>query len=512
MLEQQSEMDRLYPELVRLAYLVLPGVGSRKLRLALARRIAEESLPRRAVRRPHRAQARARTRALHRAMRPRRRLRIGLSRWVAEAPSPGTAAFPDAPAHLAALAPEVRAAYVLRRVEGRYRYEVQDQLVELGVRDPRDVVQAADLLAAPPGPIPVPPVLRGPRLRSRIPIATALGLTAVLVGAIVMTEHDEGRARQARAAWPVRGQYAAERHVVGAALAAWRGDGPRKVNGTIAAGPPSSAVQVLYAGRLDDADLVLLRDGTRLARYVRAGGKPSLELFPASGDGTAPLVLADGRYLVPPGVTAVQATALSTGTPVWRPIPVRDGVTDPVAADTSTDCWSGPVLRLQEADGPHVYADLAGLTTAAWSPGSAGQTPPSALLCAVPHPPAPALAITVREFWSGKLPDGTAARWICTRYTLAGGVPSSRGVLVKSGGVEPTGSCMTKAGTTASSLWWRSGDKGHWYLLSAAEPGLHPAPSYSKFETTGHVHGLFVGVGPTGKHAPDTKITITTHT
>jgi hypothetical protein len=508
MSEQQPEMDRLYPELVRLAYLVLPGAGSRKFRLALARRIAEESLPRRAVRRPYRAQARARRRALARAMRPRRRLRVGLGRWVAEAPSPGSAAFPDPPAHLAALAPEVRAAYVMRRVEGRYRYEVQDQLVELGVRDAKDVVQAADLLAAPPAPIPVPPVLRGPRLRSRIPVATAMGLTAVLVGAIIVTEHNESRAHQPIVAAAPR---SADRHFAAAALAAWRGAVKPKVSGPVAAGPPSAAVQVLYAGRLDGAGIALLRDRDRLARYVSSGGRPSLELFPAYGDGAAPLVLADGRYLVPPGVTAVRATALSAGKPVWHPVAVRDGVTDPVTAGTPTGCWSGPILSLHEADGDHAYADLAGPATAAWSSSSAGEAPPSGSLCALPRPSGPALAVSVQQFWKADLPDGTPARWICARYTLAGGAQTSQGALLEHGDVHPSGSCVTATGTIASGVWWRPGGKGHWYHLTAAEPGLHPAAAYSKFGSTGHVHGLLVGVGPSGGHPPKGTVTITTH-
>src|SRR5581483_3103985 len=96
--EELPEMDRLYPELVRLAYLVLPATGPRKYRLALARRIAEESLPRGAVQRH--TVARARTRVLAKAMHPGHRLRIGLGRWLADARSPGSAVFPEPPGHL----------------------------------------------------------------------------------------------------------------------------------------------------------------------------------------------------------------------------------------------------------------------------------------------------------------------------------------------------------------------------------------------------------------------------
>jgi len=178
----RSELDRRYSELVRLAYLVLPGDHSRKYRLALARRIVGENLPRAAVRHPDRAHARARSRVLARAMRPGRRLRIGLGRWHMDHPVP----LPDLPGHVAALAPEVRVAYVLRRIESRHSYAVHDQLVELGVPDAPAVLAAADLLAAPPTPLAVPAVRRGPIPRSRMPLAITLGLTAVLAGAIVL--------------------------------------------------------------------------------------------------------------------------------------------------------------------------------------------------------------------------------------------------------------------------------------------------------------------------------------
>lgn len=510
--EEVPELDRLYPELVRLAYLVLPATGPRKYRLALARRIAEESLPRRTAGRPERVVAHARTRALARAMRPGHRLRIGLGRWLADAPSPGSAAFPDPPAHLSALSPEVRVAYVMRRVEGRYAYAVHDQLVDLGVREAREVVRAAELLAPPPGPYPMPPVLRGPRLRSRVPVGAAVVLTGVLVGAIVVTENNEGRAHQRPPArsgavlnepgWPARGSLVADRAFTAAALAAWRGAVPAKVYPGAAPGPASAQTRVLFAGQVQGVGVALLKDGARLARYVRSGARPSLEVFPAYGDGSAPVVLADGRYLVPPEVASVRTAGLTAGTPAWRTVLVHGGVTDTVrpAPGSVGGCWSGPILSVP---GHGAYADLAGPVLARWT-GAV----PAGLVCSVPNPAAPVAAASVGQFWTGRLPDGTKARWICTRYTYAGGGSDSHGALLEGGGVDPTGPCVTRAGTVASGLWWRM--KGRWYHLTAAGPGLVPAASSAAFVTTGRAGGLFVGVGPKGRHKPATPVTIGT--
>ncbi|OLT17050.1 hypothetical protein BJF79_48555 [Actinomadura sp. CNU-125] len=67
-------------------------------------------------------------------MRPPRRLHIGLGPWLRALP----ARLPD-PAltvALAKLAPAVRVAYVLLRIEGMPRYAVRVQLIELRVRRP----------------------------------------------------------------------------------------------------------------------------------------------------------------------------------------------------------------------------------------------------------------------------------------------------------------------------------------------------------------------------------------
>ncbi|MGH3392232.1 MAG: hypothetical protein ACRDOO_25440, partial [Actinomadura sp.] len=175
-----KEVDRTYRELVRLAYLILPGKRKRIFRLAIAQRIVDESLPRWVARNPGRAYVRARTRVLRRAMLPSWRLQIALGPWLRALP----ARLPD-PALTVALArldPAARAAYVLTRIEALPRFEVRDLLVAAGVRDARAALDAAD--DVPDVPPPNLDLIRGPAVRrgSRVPIAVAAAVTVFLVG------------------------------------------------------------------------------------------------------------------------------------------------------------------------------------------------------------------------------------------------------------------------------------------------------------------------------------------
>nr|WP_131743015.1 hypothetical protein [Actinomadura roseirufa] len=169
-----------------MAYFVLPGRGKRSHRLAIARRIVDGTARRD---RSPTAFARRRTRVLRRAMRPSRRLQLGLGPWLRALPP----RLPD-PALIGVLSrldPHVRVAYVLRHVERMPRYAVRDQLAELRVRDPWRVIDAADALEVPRPRRPErfePVLLRPVRNRSLLPLGTAAALTAALVGALVVTE------------------------------------------------------------------------------------------------------------------------------------------------------------------------------------------------------------------------------------------------------------------------------------------------------------------------------------
>ncbi|WP_344275110.1 hypothetical protein, partial [Actinomadura napierensis] len=226
-----------------MAYFVLPGRGKRVYRLAIARRIVDGTArgPRD---RTAPGLARRRTRVLRRALRPSRRLQIGLGPWLRALP----ARLPD-PALTAALAeldPHVRVAYVLLRIEGLPKYAVRDQLRELRVRDPWPVIDAACAVSIP---VPRraerfdPAHLRPVRTRSVLPLATAAVLTAGLVAVLVHSGSSgpggtrpaavrdlrlvlaapSAPARGARTldAWPARGDLTGDRAFLNRAAAAW---------------------------------------------------------------------------------------------------------------------------------------------------------------------------------------------------------------------------------------------------------------------------------------------------
>jgi hypothetical protein len=171
--------EKRYRELVRLAYLILPGDGTREFRLAMARRIVDRNLPRRPV--SGKAFTEARERVLRQAMRPPRRLRFRLVPWLRGLPPtvPGNAA-------LAELTPDVRAAYVLRRVTGLRRYVVHDLMIDLGSRDANDVLdiveEMPDLNVVAPGAV----GRRRKFRRSRMPVVVATGLTCAMVAALAV--------------------------------------------------------------------------------------------------------------------------------------------------------------------------------------------------------------------------------------------------------------------------------------------------------------------------------------
>jgi hypothetical protein len=515
----KSEMDQRYPELVRMAYLVLPGDRPRKYRLALARRIVDESLPQRAARNPGKAYVQVRTRVLARSMRPRWRLRIGLGRWLSALP----VALPeDAQTDpLVELPPEVRAAYVLRTVEEMPYYVAHDQLVALGVRDARAALNEAAEVGEPAGPIAGLSVVRGPGRRPLLPVAVASVLTVVLIGGIVVTEnrHRDALRRAAGeevamvgpkawthaahtlAVWPARGDLVSNRTFIAAALTAWLRATALKTHDGAAGGPPHGRAQLLYAGRVDGTPVALLSDGGRVARYVQASGSPTTELFPAPRGGTTPLVLSDRRYLLPPWVLAARVSVPGRSS---RPVTFEDGVAAVSSADTagSAECAGGPVLALREPDGEHTVADLNGLALAEV------RLPARPPACALPAPDQAVADAAVTEFWTGKLPGGVHGRWLCSRYTYLDGRTVSHATLFENGGDRhATGDCGDVRGGEVSGLWWHPGH-GHWYYVAAASEGFKPQVA-GKFQDTGREHGLLVAVGPKGSRRPQEPVTLT---
>ncbi|MCK2219372.1 hypothetical protein MF672_037085 [Actinomadura sp. ATCC 31491] len=290
--------------------------------------------------------------------------------------------------------------------------------------------------------------------------------------------------------WAARGA-SRDSALVGRALRAWG----------------RAAGQLLYAGKVDGAAVVLVRDGRQVARYTEAGGPGRLEVFPAprtKPDGTSPLKLrttaAGSRYLLPPWVREVSAAPLAGAAPAWRRVAVKGGVTAPVKAAAGARCWQGPVLRLRApeiAHGmPYTMLDLGDLSLA----NAYYQPPPPAeinrygpseldvvpggftawkgLGCAIDRPHGEYEAATAWEFWSGTLPEGVRGRWICLRLTDVEGGSLVRGVLFgthggrttaqQTGGRSGTWDCSRLRRDVVAGAWWRAPSGRHYYVAAGS--------------------------------------------
>ncbi|GLZ12397.1 hypothetical protein Acsp04_26320 [Actinomadura sp. NBRC 104425] len=545
----RNEAETHYRDLVRLAYFVQPGRARRVYRMAVARRIVDEAV----TRRPRGDLARQRTRVLRRAMRPSRRLRIGLGPWLRALP----ARLPDAAltAALADLEPPVRVAWVLRRIEGMRRYAVRDQLLRLRVRDPWPVIDAADAAELPalepPDAFAFGPGMDHPvRRRPLIPVAAAVALTAALGGALVITENEgslaggEGAADDRRLhlltaapgawrggphrldVWPARGDLAGDRGFTTRALRAW-------ARSPAAPRPPGRGdvgAQLLFAGHVDGVPTALLRNGDRVARYS-GQGRP-VEIFTAAADdGSTPLPLGGGRYLLAPWDTRA-------ATPGGRKVEVDAGVTERVPAP-KTPCGRGPLLRLEGADGARTVGDLgfarpAVLTQRPAEPAPDARRPaPDArsakaasgaraaapltadgvrlwerVACALPRLERSVTEASARRFWTGTLPHGGGpAEWVCTSLSFTTGGPAGEATLLRRGAHHATGSC--DVARPVSGTWWQA-PSGRWYYLAAAGPGLVPHIQSEGALRTADTRGrLLVASSLRSAHQSGVPITLT---
>ncbi|MFI0407483.1 hypothetical protein [Actinomadura sp. 3N508] len=475
-----------------MAYFVLPGTGKRVYRLAIARRIVDGTA-RGARDRSPAGLARRRTRVLRRAMRPSRRLRIGLGPWLralpAQLPDPALTAM------LARLDPHVRVAYVLRHMQGLPPYAVRDQLVELRVRDPWPKIRAAEEVPPPSARRSgrFESALRPVRTRSAAPLAVAAVLTAALVAALVLTGgDDEPAAREPRLvsaapdawtrsrtldAWPPRGDLAGDRAFTRRAAAAWEA-----APGERAARRSGGAPQLLYAGRAGGGPLAVLRLGDRIALYTPGGG---LDVTAAGTDPSAPIALGGGRYLLAPWDAAPETLA-------GERLATSSGVTAPARADTG--CGRGPLFHV----GERTVGDLGGPRATVLTYHSPDYRParterPARLgpegkkiwnrLACQTDPARPVAEAMAWNFWSGTIPHGGKhADWVCTRLTQIGGGTTARATLLGTKD-RATGPCDARR--PVSGTWWKS-PSGRWYYLAAAGRGLVPHAEGVDRSTTKH--------------------------
>jgi hypothetical protein len=191
-------------------------------------------------------------------------------------------------------------------------------------------------------------------------------------------------ARTDFSAWPARGPLRGDKALLRRALAVWARPGPEvavsATRGT-PTGPPAGPPQLLYAGRVDGASVVLFNDGLRIVRYAEPRGADSgaaaLDLARTDGAGAADsgaLVVyrsdSNVRYLTAPWVRRAASADLLRPTDGGSPLRRNaDGVTGPLTGpgNDPRECghWPGLLLSARStggASGSRLYTDLGELT------------------------------------------------------------------------------------------------------------------------------------------------------
>ncbi|MFJ9724761.1 hypothetical protein ACIRP3_18625 [Streptomyces sp. NPDC101209] len=317
-------------------------------------------------------------------------------------------------------------------------------------------------------------------------------------------------------AWPARGSRSHDDALLGRALATWAhppaGTRVRLAPATTAAAP-ATAPQLLYAGDVADRTVVLLYDGTRLARYSETrSSAQAAELSAARTDDAdlttaAAVSLASGksgaRYLLAPWISEASIRDLLRPDVLARPLrTAKDGVTQPVpSASAGPGCENRPVLQLRSSSRivekhSFLLADRGGLSPAHLTyvplpgkgrpPGRPREATGSAALVAWGHlacalgslGDAGVRSVNAWDFAEQHLPDsGGTAVWTCARADTWSG-PGEVTVTLRTSRDTPTAPARTVARARktaacsrfgqniAATTGWRS-PRGHWYVLAA---------------------------------------------
>ncbi|MCS0605130.1 hypothetical protein NX794_28550 [Streptomyces sp. LP11] len=447
---------------------------------------------------------------------------------------------------LSVLSAPARAAYVLRELDELSDSAAHKVLRGAGVDDPGGALASANGVPAQPGLLtsaefdpcslqarPTDLTRRRQHTKAALAAAAALAVCGALVvlpgggwgpdgaAAPAYAENpsaeaalDPGRltkvsptawqdaARTDFTAWPARGPLTGDKALLRRALAVWARPGEKvQVSATpgTQTGGPAGPPQLLYAGVVDTARLVILYDGLRIVRYAEPkDGTEGAALDFARVDGAtgaeaSALVLgrADGnvRYLLAPWVKKAAARDLTKPGSAPVPLTVTNGVTAPLASPAlrSGDCTSWTALQVTDASGTQVSSDLGELVPVhltAGRPGATGEVSGAEALKAW-APFACSLAterssgvrsVNAWAYAAQPLPDGSGAGdWVCTRAETWRGAGTAAlaqfhtpggaaGAVVAKGTDVPA--CGPRDPHVLAGVLWKSA-AGHWYLLAA---------------------------------------------
>ncbi|MFE4798780.1 hypothetical protein ACFRFL_27820 [Streptomyces sp. NPDC056708] len=327
--------------------------------------------------------------------------------------------------------------------------------------------------------------------------------------------------------WPTRGDRAKDTRLLRRALSVWaHPDAAVRASATprTPVGPPMGAPQLLYAGEVDRATVVLFYDGLRIVRYAEprdASPAEGVALDFARVDGadmaSAGALIAGRtrdrvRYLTAPWVHAVSVRNLLA--PGSAPRPLRrtpDGVTAALTSPaTAGSCHAWDAIELRDGSATRLMTDLGELTPARLTSG-----PPSAahdvsgraerdswartaclLLSVRSHG---VRSVNSWQYAEQLLPeDNGSAHWLCTRAETWRGTGSRvlaqfqavSAPSVATGGppgavaarAEDTPACGMRDPRVLAGVLWKS-HGGRWYVLAAG------SEQFASLTTSGGVEG-----------------------
>lgn len=447
---------------------------------------------------------------------------------------------------LSALSGPARAAHVLRGLEKLPDGDVRRVLTAAGVSDPDAALREADTVPAPyalldspefdPCALQARPTdLMRRRQHSRAALAAAAALA--VCGALVALPGDgwgpdgaaapayaqnpaaeaaldpgkllrvaplawESSARTDFSVWPARGDLTADAALLRRALAVWARPGESvqvSVTPGTPSGGPAGPPQLLYAGTVDSARVVILYDGLRIARYAEPkDGTRGAALDFARVDGATAaeagavvLGRTDGnvRYLTAPWVRkAAERDLMKPGAGVMD-LDLTGGITAPLASPAvrTGDCTSWNVLQLTDGSGSRLLTDLGELVPARLTSGrpTAPREVSGAGALRTWAPFACSLAdargqgvrsVNAWKYAEQSLPDANgSATWVCTRAeTWRGGGPRVLAQFHTPGGkygavaakAEDVSACGGRDPHVLAGVLWKA-ESGSWYLLAA---------------------------------------------
>ncbi|WP_431993508.1 hypothetical protein [Streptomyces albogriseolus] len=317
--------------------------------------------------------------------------------------------------------------------------------------------------------------------------------------------------------WPARGTLTDDRALLRRALAVWARPGEgvtaSATPGTPAGGP-AGPPQLLYAGTVDAARVVILYDGWRLARYAepREGARgAALDLARVDGAGRAGagavvLSRSDGnvRFLVAPWVREAGERDLREPAAGAKELPLEDGVTGPLVSGQGREpCTAWNALELTDGAGARLLTDLGELVPARLTTGRPGETKdvsgakalrawePYACSLAVMRS-AGVRSVNAWAYAEQPLPGGDGrAEWLCTRGETWRGTGARVLAQFHSPGArygsvaaraEDVPACGERQPDVLAGVLWKSAD-GAWHLLAAGSDGVESV------EATGGVEG-----------------------